>query len=741
MATSMILDHRGRPMSTRPEFNEYAGIRGGRDITRGYVSESLYLWPQDKVLRSQGGTTQSYELYEDLLQDDRAYSTFAQRRSAVVAREWAVEPGGSMRRDKMAADFLRETLEHVRWDTVTSRMLYGVFYGFSVAECMWARDGRYIAVDEIKVRNRRRFVFDPAFRLLLLTNDEANGEPMPDRKFWRFAAGADNDDEPYGRGLAYWLYWPWWFKRNHVRFWITFLEKFGMPTGVGKYPRSAGPKERQVLLDAVRAIHSDSAVTVPEDMMIELLEASRAGSVDYDAFYQRMDEAITTVVLSQTMTTSDGSSQAQAKVHMEVRREVVEADAHLVDDSFNRGPVEWLTEWNFPGAATPRVRRIMDDPAELKALAERDKTIVDMGHHLTREYVEETYQVEIDRTVPEPPPPPALPAPMPGQAEPGVELAEVEEDSVDVLREEARRVVGPLVDRWVDALREGVERSASLTGYREWLESEARSVMSLGAVTDAVRDAMVAAVLAGRFDVDAPVDVELAEVEFAEFASFGHVRLPFAEQIAFFRGKLNLPTAAWTDLWQSRHDEGFVVAGAIRDSLLEDLRAAVDSAIAEGTTLATFRSRFDATVAKHGWSYSGGRDWRTRVIYDTNLRQSYAAGRWQQLQAVKAERPYWRYRHSPASENAREQHLAWDGLVLRADDPWWRTHFPMNGWGCKCYVEALSERDIERLGKDGPDTAPPIEMRTVTVGAGARTVSVPQGIDPGFAYAPGARAA
>ena len=414
---------------------------------------------------------------------------------------------------------------------------------------------------------------------------------------------------------------------------------------------------------------------------------------------------------------------------MEVRKEVVEADAHLTDDSFQRGPATWLTEWNFPGAAVPRVQRIMDEPMGQTALAERDKLIVDMGHKLTPEYIEETYQVEVDRTAPEPSPAPAMPG-APAQGEPGAELAEDEEDSVDVLREQARRVVGPLVDRWVDTVREQLDNSDSLGGFRERLDTVE---IDIEPVARALGRALVAAVLAGRFDVNAPFELELAES-----ASFEHVRLPFAEQIAFFRDKLNLPTATWTDIWQEMHDEGFVVAGAMRDALLDDLRAAVDSAIAEGTTLARFRSRFDGVVTKHGWSYNGGRDWRTRVIYDTNLRQSYAAGRWQQLEAVKEERPYWRYRHSPASENPREQHVAWNGLILRADDPWWRTHFPMNGWGCKCYVEALSERDLRRLGKDGPDTAPPIEMRTVTVGAGARTVSAPKGIDPGFAYAPGA---
>ena len=187
---------------------------------------------------------------------------------------------------------------------------------------MWGRDGKHVALDAIKVRNRRRFVFDPDFRLLLLTNDQANGEPMPHRKFWHFAAGADNDDEPYGRGLAYWLYWPWWFKRNHVRFWMTFGEKFGMPTGVGKYPKSAGPTERGVLLDAVRAIHSDSAVTVPEDMVIDLLEAKpgRELPTTIQLLSRGWMRRSPLSCSRQTMTTGDGSSQAQAQVHMDVRK-------------------------------------------------------------------------------------------------------------------------------------------------------------------------------------------------------------------------------------------------------------------------------------------------------------------------------------------------------------------------------------------------------------------------------------
>ena len=416
-----ILGPDGRPIP-RPEIGtEIATIGDGKDVTRGYVSDWSYLPPQDKILRYQGGI--DYELYEEILQDDRVHATLSQRRSAVTSRDTEVIPGGKMRRDKMAAEFIEDVLEHIKWDTVTDMMLYGVFYGYSVAEALWMRDGPRVAIDRLKVRNRRRFVFDQDFNLKLLTTGNYNGELLPPNKFWTFSLGADNDDEPYGRGLASKLYWPWWFKRHQVKFWLVLLEKFGTPTVVGQYSRNATPDERRNLRRACEAVIGSAAVTMPDDMIVALLEASRSGSVDYESFYDAMQTAITTVVLSETMTTQDGSSLSQAQVHMEVRKELVEADADLVCDSFNRTIVRWLTAWNFPGAAAPKVTRRMEDPAALKALADRDKVIVDMGHRLDANYVERTYGVVLDRTEPGPPPSPA----------PGPEFAEDDDDPADVL--------------------------------------------------------------------------------------------------------------------------------------------------------------------------------------------------------------------------------------------------------------------------------------------------------------------
>jgi uncharacterized protein with gpF-like domain len=201
--------------------------------------------------------------------------------------------------------------------------------------------------------------------------------------------------------------------------------------------------------------------------------------------------------------------------------------------------------------------------------------------------------------------------------------------------------------------------------------------------------------------------------------------LPFLEQIAFFRKKLNVPTARWDDLWKDQHAKGFMIAGAMKADLLNDFRQAVDKAIAGGSTLADFRQNFDKIVEKHGWSYKGGRNWRTRVIYDTNVRQSFNAGRWEQLTDpdVKAFYGYLIYRHGD-SVQPRPEHLAWDGTVLPADDPWWNTHMPQNGWGCKCRVFAATREEFTAAGSKGSAPPSPIDPKT----------GEPAGIDKGFGY-------
>jgi len=225
-------------------------------------------------------------------------------------------------------------------------------------------------------------------------------------------------------------------------------------------------------------------------------------------------------------------------------------------------------------------------------------------------------------------------------------------------------------------------------------------------------------------------------------SKYAPIHQAFAEQLAFFRKKLNLPTEVWDDIERMAHDRAFIVAGAQGADLLQDLRGAIDDSIENGTGLEAFRKNFKRIVAEHGWTgWTGegtkaGEAWRTKVIYQTNMSTSYAAGRWKQLTdpALLKISPYWQYHHMDGLMYPRPLHESWDGLTLHYTHPFWLTHFPTNGWGCHCWVTAVTKEQYMLAIANGKGQAPAgwdaIDPKT----------GAPVGIDKGFDYAPGANA-
>ncbi|WP_445369596.1 phage minor head protein [Methylomonas sp. BW4-1] len=216
--------------------------------------------------------------------------------------------------------------------------------------------------------------------------------------------------------------------------------------------------------------------------------------------------------------------------------------------------------------------------------------------------------------------------------------------------------------------------------------------------------------------------------------SNGKFDKPFSEQIKLFREKVLLPTEHYNDLLKSAHDRAFVVAGVMKADLLNDIHQALAKTMAEGKSIQWFRKEFASIVAKNGWGGVGTnakRDWRARVIYRTNLSTAYAAGRWRQLNDpdLLKRRPYWKYVHNETVRHPRPLHQSWNGLVLRHDAPWWLTHYPPNGWGCRCRVVAVPAS--EYTGQTTPNDG----YRTETDRFG-NTHQVPNGIDFGWDYAP-----
>lgn len=220
------------------------------------------------------------------------------------------------------------------------------------------------------------------------------------------------------------------------------------------------------------------------------------------------------------------------------------------------------------------------------------------------------------------------------------------------------------------------------------------------------------------------------------------LKAPWATQLEFFRQKLNLPAETWDAILKEAHDRAVIVAGVTRADLLDDLRQTVERVIAEGKSIGWFRKNFDAIVRQYGWDYTGSRNWRTRVIYQTNLQTSYHAGRYQQLTdpELLSVKPYWVYHHGHPI-TPRPEHLSWDGMALPASDPWWKTHYTPNGFGCTCWVSAASESEIERKNYRLLEQAPDDGTYEYTDARTGEVHTLPRGVDYGWDYAPGASVA
>ena len=229
---------------------------------------------------------------------------------------------------------------------------------------------------------------------------------------------------------------------------------------------------------------------------------------------------------------------------------------------------------------------------------------------------------------------------------------------------------------------------------------------------------------------------------------------PPPEIIRFFEQKNVEPSFSWQDKWAEDHAHTFVVAKATELELVKAFRDSLLASQERGEGLESWKKRIVPELQRLGW-YGPRRvddptgKWESRIvdfskprrlqtIFWSNVRSARAAGQWERIQRTKAGLPYILYFRTTAQE-PRPEHLAWAGLILPVDDPFWATHFPPNGWGCKCSVRQIARVEYEKLkGQDGYSTdAPAIEYKTFVNKRTGEVTQVPAGIDPGWHTNPG----
>lgn len=371
--------------TTKPELDTEVANRLRDPFETNYLG---ILRTNDPLLLERGnGGAQSFEMYRDLRRDGKVFSGLQKRKLALISRPWQVDPidaGDAGQRD---AAVVLAMLKSVMFDKLCAELLDALLVGFVPAEIVWTVRNGLITPDRVVKRAQRRFVYvqtdpnaSPELHLLTASN-MLTGEVLPPKKFIVHRVNQE-DDNPYGMGLGLQLYWPVFFKRKGILSWNKLNDRFGSPTPWGKYPKSAGAKEKGTLFDALRAMSNDGVMMTPEGMSIELLESKLTGSIstqkDLCAY---MDSWISEVILSQEATQSTGATGAASKEREDVRLDLVQADADLLSDTLNSTLIKWFCEYN--GLAPCQVSRVIKKPEDLKSSSETDVNVASMGFRPT----------------------------------------------------------------------------------------------------------------------------------------------------------------------------------------------------------------------------------------------------------------------------------------------------------------------------------------------------------------------
>jgi phage gp29-like protein len=209
------------------------------------------------------------------------------------------------------------------------------------------------------------------------------GEALPERKFLVFAPYGRHEN-PYGLPQLRSVWWLAWFKRQVLRFWVMYLEKYGSPTAVLRHPLSATTAEKRAYRRIIGSLQQETGLVVPEGVELQLLEATRGGGAgSYRELVELANREMSKALLGQTLTAeSDGrGSYALGRVHEAVRADIVRQDAQALMALINTQLVRWIVDLNFPAGERSYPRWQLTPPAsdDLKLQLEIDRFFAEQG--------------------------------------------------------------------------------------------------------------------------------------------------------------------------------------------------------------------------------------------------------------------------------------------------------------------------------------------------------------------------
>ncbi len=403
MAISKIVDAYGNPIQIKelagePQTARVAALYSefADHPTRGLTPAKLARLYEDA---EQGDLTAQARLAEDMEEKDaHLFAELSKRRLAWLTVDWnLVPPTDATPAEKQATAELEALMrDALDMDALIQDMAGGILPGYACIELSWAQvDGRWLPTPY--ARPTDWFTVLPQARdVLRLRTDEPGGEAL---RPWGWITHLHPAKSGYitRAGLVRMLGWPFIFRNLTARDLAEFLEIYGLPLRLGRYPAGASSEEKSTLMQAVVSIGHNAAGILPEGMSVEFQQAAQGAADPFLAMMHWAEQSISKAILGGTLTSQvDGKgSYAAAQTHNEVRGDILKADLRLAARSLTRDLVVPLARLNTNLIRMPSFVFDVSENEDITALAEALPKLVDAGVQIPASWVHEKLSIPL----------------------------------------------------------------------------------------------------------------------------------------------------------------------------------------------------------------------------------------------------------------------------------------------------------------------------------------------------------
>ncbi|HPQ96454.1 MAG: DUF935 domain-containing protein [Thiothrix sp.] len=302
------------------------------------------------------------ELADDMEERDaHLFAELMKRRRACLSAEWKLELRNADTGEQKALGLLTELLQDMPLPDVLFDLTDAIHKGYSAIEMEWRRTGALWLPVTLEHRPAAWFMTAQDARdVLLLRTADGKGQVLQPYT-WLCHHQKARSGYMTNTALARVTVWPFLFRAYSSRDFAEFLEIYGLPVRLGRYPPGATEQERSRLLAAVTAIGHNAAGILPANMAIEFQQAAAGEPDAFMAMIAWAEKSISKAVLGGTLTSElDGKgSYAAAAVHDEVRSELRQADLHQLSKTLTRDLIAPLAQFNTTLTRVPQF--VFDD--------------------------------------------------------------------------------------------------------------------------------------------------------------------------------------------------------------------------------------------------------------------------------------------------------------------------------------------------------------------------------------------